>query len=251
MGSGGTAWETVDTFLETRLNQKTRFVGNSDQINSLITSPQIGQVSFSTSTGSGFSDNKTYVRNAANTTWSTNTITSTALTPGLDSDYNPDTTGMISKANNRLYSFLTLPTTYKFYLFTQMLIGLVYWTPSGGTLSLVFGIDLVDSITPTIQNTPLVAISPKFSVTGSIGQGSVNTTQNIASKPVIGGSVLGLWINSNTTGTDYSFRRSLTTSTVYQKAEVITETPDTVNTTAWVTSTFYEPHIRITGYGYN
>ena len=254
MGSGGTEWESVDTFLETRLNQKTRFVGNSDQINTLITSPQIGQVSFSTSTGSGFSDNKTYVRNAANTTWNTNLVTSTAYSQGGLSGATSTSDANMSWINRRRYSFITIPTTYKFYLFTEMGIGPIYWGPSAETLQIVFGADLVDAIPPTIQNTPLVAISTKFTSVSANSNAGNGTSQQIASKPVIGGTKLGLWWNAtmggSAPGSSYSLPRSSTDYTVYYKGETFTQSPETVNTTAWSTATYYEPSMSISGYGY-
>ena len=253
MGSGGTEWESVDTFLETRLNQKTRFIGNSDQINTLITSPQIGQVSFPTSTGSGFSDNKTYVRNAANTTWNTNLVTSTAYSQSGGSDGLENSIGLDNTfANRRLYSFITIPTTYKFYLFTQMSTGSIYWTTASNTLTIMMGADLIDTIPPTTQNTSLVAISTLFTSTPANSLAGFTTSKMIASKPVIGGSKLGLWINVGTfSGSAYSFSRHSSTSTIYYKSETITEAPPTVNTTAWSTATHYEPSISISGYGYN
>ena len=251
MGSGGTSWESVDTFLETRLNQKTRFVGNSDQINTLITSPQIGQVSFSTSTGSGFSDNKTYVRNAANTTWNTNLVTSTAYSsdslPGAISTSDAN----MSWINRRRYSFITIPTTYKFYLFTEMSIGNIYWSTSADVLRIIMGVDLVDAIPPTIQNTPLVAISNLFTSVAANSNAGNGTTQKIASKAVIGGTKLGLWWNVSFAGTSYSLNRSSTDYTVYYKSETFTQSPETVNNTAWSTATYYEPSMIISGYGYN
>ena len=252
MGSGGTAWESVDTFLETRLNQKTRFVGNSDQINTFITSPQIGQVAFPTTTGSGFTNNKTYVRNAANTTWNTNLFTSTAYSQEGGSSANTNIDLDNTFANRRRYTFITIPTTYKFYLFTHMSVGATYWATAFNTLTMIMGADLIDTIPPTAQNTSLVAISTLFTSTPANSLAGLATSKMIASKPVIGGSKLGLWMNVGSfSGSVYGFPKATSTSTIYYKSETITESPPTVNTTAWSTATFYEPGISITGYGYN
>lgn len=68
MGSGGTQWDTDDLADGARLNQKTIFVGTGAQINALATT-YAGQLAYCTSTGSGFTVERTYKRNSANSAW--------------------------------------------------------------------------------------------------------------------------------------------------------------------------------------
>ena len=68
MGSGGTEWETNDTITKERLNQKNVFVGTGAQIAAVTN--YAGQIAYCTSTGSGFTIDEYYERNAADTAWS-------------------------------------------------------------------------------------------------------------------------------------------------------------------------------------
>ena len=70
MGSGGTSWDTADVLTKARLQQKTNFVGTGTEI-AAITTTYAGMVVFCTSTGSGFTINTTYVRNATDAAWIT------------------------------------------------------------------------------------------------------------------------------------------------------------------------------------
>lgn len=66
-GSAGLAWEAADVLTKERLNQKNLFVGTGSQINGLTT--YAGQFAYCTSSGSGFTADILYERNAANDTW--------------------------------------------------------------------------------------------------------------------------------------------------------------------------------------
>lgn len=68
MGSAGLEWDAEDAFTSTRGNQKTNFIGTGAQINALSTT-YAGQTAYCTSTGNGFTIDKWYTRDAANTTW--------------------------------------------------------------------------------------------------------------------------------------------------------------------------------------
>ena len=68
MGSAGTEWETADTFLDTRLNQKTQAIGNSNQLNS-ITTTYPGQAIYPLDAGNGWLADRPDSRDAANTKW--------------------------------------------------------------------------------------------------------------------------------------------------------------------------------------
>lgn len=68
MGSGGGVWDAEDTNSVARLNQKTVLVDTGANINSATA--YAGMLAYCTSTGSGFSADVLYERNAANTAWS-------------------------------------------------------------------------------------------------------------------------------------------------------------------------------------
>src|SRR5689334_16478508 len=87
------AWVTGEVATRSKLVQKTIFVGTGAEINALTTSTATfesqtlfpGQLAFCTSSGSGFTANHLYMRNAANSAWleimtSTNTDTLTNKT---------------------------------------------------------------------------------------------------------------------------------------------------------------------------
>src|SRR6185312_1691440 len=67
MGSGGVQWDSGDVVGAARLNQKTVFVGTGAQINGATT--YAGMHAYCTSSGSGFTADQYYVRNAANSSW--------------------------------------------------------------------------------------------------------------------------------------------------------------------------------------
>lgn len=68
MGSGGLQYDAGDTGGAARWNQKQLFVGTGAQINGLGTT-YAGQMAYCTSTGSGFTLDNLYQRNAANSSW--------------------------------------------------------------------------------------------------------------------------------------------------------------------------------------
>lgn len=70
MGSGGTSWDTADVLTKVRLQQKTTFVGTGAEINAIVTT-YAGQLAYCTLSGSGFTIDVFYKRDAANTSWST------------------------------------------------------------------------------------------------------------------------------------------------------------------------------------
>lgn len=67
-------WATNDTISATRMNEKTTFQGTGAAISGLTT--YAGMVAFCTSTGSGFTADTLYFRNAANSAWLTVASTS-------------------------------------------------------------------------------------------------------------------------------------------------------------------------------
>lgn len=67
MGSGGGAWVTGDTITAARANQKSFLIDTGANISSATT--YAGMPAYCTSTGSGFTADHLYVRNAANSAW--------------------------------------------------------------------------------------------------------------------------------------------------------------------------------------
>src|SRR3990167_4002187 len=182
MGSGGTEYETGDVFEQTRLNQKTRFVGTGEQATNLITAPQIGQQVFSTENDGSFHDNKlaTYLSTSA---WEYRKYVehdeeSVGSLTGEDTN---------SAANTRYYRFTTLPTDYKFYIITAF----EYGSMNAAGASVYMGADIVDSATPAINGTSLVAWS-------RLDNPASDTTNykltNVTSKLIRGGTLLAYWI---------------------------------------------------------
>src|SRR3990167_9514609 len=160
MGSGGTEWETSDNFEPSRLNQKTRFVGKAIQATNLITDPQVGQCVFPTSTDGTFTSNKTHFRNSADTAWIDNEFSNTEYTNTVDTTTLKPVDETLDDV--RSYSFLTLPSTYRFYLITHLEIEVASAFDSTGQY--VWGVDLVDSETPTSTHTPLVCVAPPYTI---------------------------------------------------------------------------------------
>ena len=68
MGSAGLEWDANDQPEEARLNQKTNFVGTGAQIAAIGTT-YAGMVAYCTSSGSGFTADTLYVRDAADSAW--------------------------------------------------------------------------------------------------------------------------------------------------------------------------------------
>jgi len=188
MGSGGTEWETNDNFDWIRLNKKTNFVGTGQQATNLITSPQIGQAVYSTESDATFIKDKFAFYDSSETWVCPHTAESSEQNSG-------DTSSAVaaSGTNARTYVFFTLPTTEKFYIITG------YTSKSRGTSGVItIGTDIVNANPPTLDSTPLVAVSREYTTSGVSDEEF--TIREIASKPIRGGTVLGTWIATPTAG---------------------------------------------------
>ena len=149
-------WVTSDTFDVTRLNKKTMFVGIESQI-ALITSPQGGQTAYITADGATYKRDKIIRRNAANTSWTNNKISTLTSSVGVVGTTNASTRNM---QNNRVYGVpVTLPTSEKLYIPTSLecyiegsvniLLGLdiFYTNPGASNHSILAGISQAQSVT--------------------------------------------------------------------------------------------------------
>ena len=249
MGSGGTEWETSDNFEPSRLNQKTRFVGKAIQSTNLITDPQVGQCVFPTSTDGTFTSNKTHFRNSANTAWVDNEFSNTEYTNIVEASVVNLQPGIV---NTRRYKFITLPTTYNFYLITHLEI--LVQTRNGTFGKVVWGADLIDSDPPVSIHTPLISISP--SISPGTDYGPTVSKFRVSSKPVKSGSVIGVWYNKDVAGGaagDFRIGSATTTATEYNRNENVntSEIPGTAFSLAWSTQTgVYLNDIKVYAKGY-
>lgn len=237
MGSAGLEFDASDAPEATRLNQKTTFVGTGAQINGLATT-YAGQMAYCTSTGSGFTVDSLYVRDAANANWVlikaiTDAITesSTTTTTPITDDTNHDVT-----AGVRHYHFFTLPTTDPLYLITN-----ITWENGAAVAGTVIsGVDIVDANPPTIANTVLVALGQE------VTQAGINADQsctNVSSNPIRGGTILGVWVSCSSASAD--LRKVTGASQNQSKATAYSSSPAAADSTAW-TATTDKYHIKAT-----
>ena len=242
MGSGGTEWETNDIFDPTRLNQKTRFIGSSTQISTLILSPNVGQCVFSTSTSGSFQTNKKYWRNSANDAWLDMEIEDTAYGPSQS-----DASIPITVQDTRHYALLTLPSTYKFYIITSM-TGVFATGPSTSGL-FHMGVDIFNADPPTFNHSPLCSISQTVSISAGTNTDSYN--RKCSSKVLPSGTVLGIWINMVKSGpNDITFGSESIGTARYTRTETFTETPPTAINSA-ITTTTGTPSYTLNTIGFN
>lgn len=204
-------------------------MGTGAQINALSTTYP-GQRAYCTSTGSGFTVDVLYVRNAANDTW----VTIKAITDTL-SESNTTTTTPISDDTNhdivagtRYYQFITLPTTDPLYIITN-----ITWkngTAVAGTI--ISGVDIINADPPTIASTPLAALGQEVTQSGT------DTTQsctNVASNPIRGGTIIGVWVSGSSASGD--LRKVTGSSQNQRKATAYTSSPSASDSTAWTATT--------------
>src|SRR3990167_8282998 len=159
MGSGGLEFDPVDVVGSARLNQKSTFVGTGAQISGLTTT-YAGMLAFCTSTGSGFSIDVLYGRNAANSAWKQIGFFETTEQNTTPISDNADFTVV---AGTRYYAFFTFPTTEKFYIITE-----IEWK-NGATAAgnVICGVDIIDADPPTIASTPLAALAAQVAQSGA------------------------------------------------------------------------------------
>jgi len=217
MGSGGTEWETADTFDTARLNKKTRFVGTGEQATTFITSPQIGQTVYSTESDSTFIKDKLAFYDSSSA-WVCPHITETSeQTLG---DTSGTGGGLTSGRKN--YRIVTLPTTEKFYIITD--ISFREGNTSGNVL---LGADLLESTTPSVSSAPLVAVARIYNSSGTTDL--VVKVPNVASKIIRGGSILGIFVVQATGGQALGV---VGDTNLYYRTESIDTTPQFIDSNA-------------------
>jgi hypothetical protein len=230
MGSAGLEWDAEDQPEAARLNQKTRFIGTGAQINGLSTTYP-GQEAFCTSTGSGFTVDTTYVRNAANDTWDEKDSLTRALTASSEANTTPVTDGadFTATAGTRYYAFFTLPTTETLYIITG-----IEWK-NGATVSgnVTAGIDVVNADPPTIPATPLLVIAQEVAQSGT---SAVQRVSAVSSTLIRGGTICGAWVSCSS-GTATLREQTGLSSQNQSKATSYSATPASSDTTAWTATT--------------
>lgn len=81
----------------------------------------------------------------------------------------------------------TLPTTETLYYIT----GIEWKNGASVTGTIISGIDMVNSVTPTINSTPLIALAQEVTQAGT---NAVQRVSVVASKMIPAGTVLGAWV---------------------------------------------------------
>lgn len=205
-------------------------MGTGAQINGLSTT-YAGQFAYCTSTGSGFTIDTMYVRNAANNTWLNYKDIQNAIAVTTESNTTPVTDGadFTVTAGNRYYAFFTLPSTEPIYEITG-----IEWK-NGATVSgnVICGIDLVNADPPTISHTPLVAVGIQVAQSGA---SAVQRNSSISSNIIKSGSILGAWVACSSATATLREQTGLGSQNQY-KATAYVNTPSAAEATAFSTAT--------------
>ena len=243
MGSLGTEWETADTFSDTRLNQKTQAIGNSNQLN-LITTTYPGQAIYPLDAGNGSLADRPDSRDAANTKWHypqlrVGSVGRIGENPGVETNL-----GGTSILNAAMYvGTFTLPTTEKFYKITEVSGA---GGSASGTTTLQSGIDIFDTTTKFSLN---VALTTKEDRTASA---AINFTYfNRCLIP--GGSTCVVWISNTSSVTTFTLglRTSGTNATSWSTFTGAPTTPYTGQATPpTLSNTFTNMNFVVSYQGY-
>jgi len=238
MGSGGTEFDAADSYSAARLNQKTIFVGTGTQIAALATT-YAGQLAYATSTTGGFTIDRLYERNAANTAF----VSVDFGAESTESNTTPVTDGadFTAVAGTRYYAFFTLPSTHIFFIITGL-----EWK-NGATVSgnVIAGVDIIDADPPTLASVPLVALANEIAQAGT---SVIQRNSQLTSKPIRGGSVIGAWVSCSS-GTATLREQTGLGSQNQSKATAYSTGPPTNDVTAW-TATTARKYLKIYYRGY-
>lgn len=222
-------------------NNKMLLIDTGANINAATTYP--GQVAYCTSSGSGFTADTMYIRNAANNAWNVIIVPSwvgesaeQSSTPITDNEQ------LATIQGGKFYVFFTIPATYKYVFITAL------ECKNGLTVSgnVQMGVETVDANPPVDKSSRLHAFTPPTAQAGA------NLTQKITvahSIPIKGGKIVGAWLAiDNATG---ALRFVETAAVNSEKATGFTfGSPNDVDNNAWVSQT-HSPYIKIYYVGYN
>lgn len=230
MGSAGLQFDSNDAPEAARLNQKTSFVGTGSEISAIGTT-YAGMRAFCTSTGSGFTVDNYYIRNAADSAWINEKEVLDTVTESAEGSTAPitDTADHTVTAGYRYYDYFTMPSTDLLY----EIVG-IEWK-NGATVSgnVMCGVDIIDADPPTNDHTVLVALGVRAAQSGT---SAVQRNSDIMSNMVRGGTVLGAWA-SFSSGTATIRKLTGAGSQNQYKATTYSETPNAGEGTAFSTST--------------
>ena len=241
----GLEWSSSDLFAPSRLNTKTRFVGTGLQASTFITSPVAGQMVISTATEGvtappaenySFLKGKLTTRNAANSAWKIRHTTKSSTTTVVHAN-----STNVAEDRYGYYTYLTMPTSEDFYLFTEITtrFGSDVGSPAG-TVTYQFGVDLMHSTNPTIAGVTLLGITPQNTITvesWDSGGAYVTVAEKILTDPIPGGSIVGIWGWFTVTGAVTLRGFETTGSTVVRKKDNYhTNYTNFANSIAWETA---------------
>ena len=184
-----------------------------------------GQLAFCTSTGSGYTIDNIYVRNAANSAWVNLVDVTSSITPSSEYSTTPvtDDNDFTVTSGHRYYMMFTLPTTETLYYITG-----IEWK-NGASVSdvIISGIDQINSLTPTITTTPLIALAQELTQSGT---NAVQRSSVVSSKLIPAGTILGAWVSCNAATI---LRKDNGAGGAYSKATSYTSAPASASGTAW------------------
>ena len=191
MTDDGLEFAANENILASKSNRKMIFVGRGSQINSIVNTYP-GQYALCTATGSGFTIDTIYERDAINTIW--NSKRSIASANGESSEFSTtpvtDTT-QINIVNIRCYAHLTLPTTYKYFIIT----GITWKNEASPSGNIICGVDILDANPPVSTKTISCAVGAAIT---QAGPNAEQRCSQITSNFIRGGTHVGGWVNKDT-----------------------------------------------------
>jgi len=205
-----------------KLNRKTLFVGNGTQITNLPVTTE-GQLAFCIVSSGSFLINRLYSRLAGNASWSS-TLTESAeqsISSGTDNVNQTNLAGL------RFQTYMTFPTTEKFYVITG-----IEWK-NGTTLgsTVTCGVSLIDADPPVNTHTPILAFGALVTQTGT---NAIQRNSNITSMAIRGGTLVSVWTEPQT---DADFRAIPDGASQNHRQDAIGSAPTAASNNAWTAST--------------
>ena len=229
-------WATADTFDATKLNQKTRFVGSGLQATTFLTSPQVGQMVFCTSSDATFKADRLSTYTSASA-WSTpKLVEQTEETAGTT-----PVAGNLNTVNYRNYMIFTLPTTYKLYAIT----GVDFRSGSVTPANIQIGVDIVDSTAPSLNSSMLCALFILYATSSATTNYNIPVT-GVVSNLIRGGTICGAWVSASASNAV----TLVTGATGYRKL-IAYAPPNYADSNTWESNTAYTAALKIYYRGYN
>lgn len=121
---------------------------------------------------------------------------------------------------------ITLPSTETLYTIT----GIEWKNGASVSGTIISGIDQIDSLTPTIDSTPLLALAQEVTQTG-ISQ--VQRSSVVSSKLIRGGTLIGAWVSCSAATT---LQKDNGAGGAYHKATSYDASPSACDNTAFTSA---------------